>query len=1370
MADELQIRVRAVVNTDKIKQELNSNTFNINVNLSPESINNIRNQLSQISNLKNNINIGINAQQINQQVSAVSDTIKTEMQKINQTAAVQPQVKIDLSQIKNEEDLIKSETDVLINQMIAKLKTLDTINYDSFIKNLKTSLGAANAEVKQDATALVQALKLTPNDANAIYTSYENLMDSIRNTVLNGNVVQGKGYDNRLVISIYDALATQQEKVKQAVAQIQSAEQSNINTNQAFTESNKRVTESLNQMASAELNVKNSFRGYFDSFLTQIAPTENAVDRLKAAYANLGDVTATTRKGKQTDGVIEHFSSIALKVKYATGEVQNFNYAFKNVGTKDNPAYAYVLKNIDELDAGILKLQQDITNTQSKLKTALGSFKQSHPQLALPSNAQWFNEISAIEQKINNINNAQSMKSVQADMEAMITKARTLDSQLKNTISNSQNTEVEFYQRIANLPKSVNELQNSFSKLNTPADKLVASFDKGKEQAQTIKQHFADLQKELNVVQQGLGNGEGYTEKWNNQAIQLVSHFNQLTSELKYQQSLEKANANNSLVQNTSAMKAQLLAIKKEYQDKGIYTGEIQKQLSSMINHVGSITKVEKLDEYNQKIQVLTSNVKGLVSNLDKQVESQNRINNLQSQLALLNPDKINNKAYLEEQLAAEQKKLSNYQMSAVTMKNILSLDEQDAVIKQRTAESAERLALAQERAKDSQTAKDTQQLNNYLSTLNSVINSLQSIKNNNVFTSNSNNTAVQTQTKEIENLIAKAKEAKDNVSKILSGNIDTNEVANLLRPITELKNRVDEVKISAGELKGQLQFSNTVEKYNAELQTTSEKWRQQGLLIGEIQNKLNAIKGNTINITNAEQLAKSKSDFDNLVASVKAYQENLSISIKLQNELNNKKAQLEGANTPNVRATIESEISALEKKLSDYDKEAEKLQNIVSLSERQNAITIATTASANRLNEARSRTQDNQIQNEIKQLQNYQNEIDRAINKLNVLKRSLSNQRNVGNIDVQNQISQIDILISKLSEGSLNIKNFFSSGNNVNNVSADLQKLSADSQQLITAFNTANTSFQNFQTNLRNTNNIESYDRNVKILISRIQAFAVANTKAMKSEAKLGSGLTTSQEINNMLAQLRSGNADIATVRQNFQLLRSEVKRLGIEGGTVFQNLWESVKKFGRWMGITNSITRITMQIRNAVTEIKSLDDILTEISKTSDRTKESLMQLGETSFATASLYGRTASDYLTGVQEMSRAGFSETQSENLAQLSLLAQSAGDMEAELANQYLIATNAAYKYNGDIEKLNKTLDSQNYITNNNALSMTDLAEATKLAASQAAQAGVGTDELTAALGTMIATTQQGGEVAARAFRGKRTLCAIAHYGCESIVA
>ena len=185
----------------------------------------------------------------------------------------------------------------------------------------------------------------------------------------------------------------------------------------------------------------------------------------------------------------------------------------------------------------------------------------------------------------------------------------------------------------------------------------------------------------------------------------------------------------------------------------------------------------------------------------------------------------------------------------------------------------------------------------------------------------------------------------------------------------------------------------------------------------------------------------------------------------------------------------------------------------------------------------------------------------------------------------------------------------------------------------------------------------------------------------------------------------------------------------------------------------MTYAVSMFTRSIRQALTELKEIDTILTEISKTSDRTEVSLRKLGETSFATASKYGQKASDYLLGVQEMSRAGFDENSSEQMAELSTLAQSAGDMTAELANEYLIATNAGYQFGGSAEKLNSVLDSQNYITNRNALNMSELAEATKIVASQASQSGIGIDKMTAAVGTMIATTQQGGEVAARAFKG-----------------
>jgi TP901 family phage tail tape measure protein len=117
-----------------------------------------------------------------------------------------------------------------------------------------------------------------------------------------------------------------------------------------------------------------------------------------------------------------------------------------------------------------------------------------------------------------------------------------------------------------------------------------------------------------------------------------------------------------------------------------------------------------------------------------------------------------------------------------------------------------------------------------------------------------------------------------------------------------------------------------------------------------------------------------------------------------------------------------------------------------------------------------------------------------------------------------------------------------------------------------------------------------------------------------------------------------------------------------------------------------------------------------------------------------------------------MSR-GTDEDTAKGLAELSILAQSAGDMTADLANSYIVATNAAYKLGNNVTQLNAILDGQNQITNRNQVSMSDLAEATKVAGSQAAQSGVAVNEMTAAMGTMIASTKQGGDIAGRAFKG-----------------
>ena len=280
------------------------------------------------------------------------------------------------------------------------------------------------------------------------------------------------------------------------------------------------------------------------------------------------------------------------------------------------------------------------------------------------------------------------------------------------------------------------------------------------------------------------------------------------------------------------------------------------------------------------------------------------------------------------------------------------------------------------------------------------------------------------------------------------------------------------------------------------------------------------------------------------------------------------------------------------------------------------------------------------------------------------------------------------------------------------------------------------------------------SLDNKIARASAALDVYANANKKAISSTKLMSDGVTTfAEKWDELTSRMNSGNLsadEFKHLNEELATFKQEVKAVGLDSGAFFRKMGDQIRLVvTQWI----SLNAVIGAVRNTTEELKRIDDILTEISKTSDRTTESLKKLGDTSYDTANKYGRKASDYLLGVQEMSRAGFGDQQSENLAELSILAQAAGDMTAEMSNEYIVATDAAYGLEGSIEKLNAVLDGQNYITNRNALSMENLSQATKVAASQASASGIAIDELSAAVGTMVATTQQGGDVAGRAFKG-----------------
>ena len=327
-------------------------------------------------------------------------------------------------------------------------------------------------------------------------------------------------------------------------------------------------------------------------------------------------------------------------------------------------------------------------------------------------------------------------------------------------------------------------------------------------------------------------------------------------------------------------------------------------------------------------------------------------------------------------------------------------------------------------------------------------------------------------------------------------------------------------------------------------------------------------------------------------------------------------------------------------------------------------------------------------LQNQVK---NYGDKIDSNVLKLNNALNQSTFLKNSSNPQVVEAKKQITDLITKYQTLKSSLQEDLTP-DGIQNVITKFNELGKQFKQVTTSANTLKTSISADNTMSKQAQQAELLTQRVKKLTAEINTYKDSNAKAMQSNHLTTNGKTFSQEMEDMLLQLShcANNDDFQKIAANFRNIKAEAKSLGLTGGTIFTSLWANIKKFSSWMSVTSLVSTFVMDIRNAITELKEIDTILTEISKTSDLTTEALAKLGKTSFESASKYGKKASDYLTGVQEMYRAGFQNAP--EMSELSILAQAAGDLTSDAANDYLIATDAAYDLGGSIEKLNAVLD------------------------------------------------------------------------------
>ena len=242
----------------------------------------------------------------------------------------------------------------------------------------------------------------------------------------------------------------------------------------------------------------------------------------------------------------------------------------------------------------------------------------------------------------------------------------------------------------------------------------------------------------------------------------------------------------------------------------------------------------------------------------------------------------------------------------------------------------------------------------------------------------------------------------------------------------------------------------------------------------------------------------------------------------------------------------------------------------------------------------------------------------------------------------------------------------------------------------------------------------------------------------------------TTTEEARLATQQERTRTAQARASASQQRMIRSTNEATQANNNLI-TSLASSAKGMAQSMLTAALIYKPVQSFKEALETMKAVDAELVNVGKVTKWPEERLKAMGEQAYQTASEYGVAANEYLSSVTEFTRAGYLG-QSEALAELATKTQIVGDTTADVANQFLLAVDKGYQMGGSVEKLSAVLDGANEIGNNFATSIPKIAEGLGKVAPIGAQANVGIDELSAAIGTVTAVTQRSGTEAATALR------------------
>ena len=327
---------------------------------------------------------------------------------------------------------------------------------------------------------------------------------------------------------------------------------------------------------------------------------------------------------------------------------------------------------------------------------------------------------------------------------------------------------------------------------------------------------------------------------------------------------------------------------------------------------------------------------------------------------------------------------------------------------------------------------------------------------------------------------------------------------------------------------------------------------------------------------------------------------------------------------------------------------------------------------------------------------------------------------------DVTKDIKQIETAISSLNQ--LNNSTVFrnnSSNPQVTQTKQELVSLRTEYQQLLTQLQanptsqgletlrtklteldnrmkTAVNSAKAFQDQLRSDNSADQLRKKVELLTRQMKAYQATNSKAAKAYK---------QQFSDMFAILSNPNIDnqaFTTVQKQFQALRQEAIATGKVGKTMFQTIGDAVKKFAGWMSMTYLVSSFARSLRDMVNNVIELDTAMTNLKKVTDETEATYSKFLKNTSKQAKELHSTIIDLVEQVATWSKLGYSLSQAEHLAKVSMIYSKVGEVDNTTSVSDLVTVMKAF--NIESEKSIHIVDSLNQLGNSFATDAKSLGE------------------------------------------------------------